>query len=838
MSSKFISDKRLGKNRLRTVRTGQSLGCAARRGGRGVRALALIAACGGTWGTVLGQVVDPADPAANPAAQTGTQPDTQTATPASPTTETTSEATIQPEEMITLSGFSGPVELTALLNFAVDELDINLWIDPLLSGEVTLNAPVTFPKSDLLFVLDTILEGYGYAILPVGIPNTYSVGEAKSVKASIGPGLSTTQIIETPNVKPSSLKVMLDAQFPATGDGGVIKVSYLDDAGFIVATGTPATIRSLEALVVEVLKKRGEEQFFRIELTHINPSAAIEQATQLLGLTSGTIVGTAPVPAGVSTALGNLKDRLTVATQGNALVFRGRPGELEEVQNLIEMIDQPSNLPFKRFFTGSETLAIAELASKQGLGDVVRMTTETSGIQGVIRDQLRALQPGGQLPTTMGGSKLVVSEMRGWVYYSGTEAQQERFSALVDEFKAEDELSVVEVYELDHSAAEDIAEIINGLLQGALPASGSPLLAQGQRGAGQLPMTSQFDPPTGEGEGEEGAFNPGPNVFVIADIENNQIIVKAPKKQQREFERLIGRLDLRRPQVYIEAQIVAINATEDFRLRFESQIISGQFGFTSLTGIATAGDALTDPLTIPGGLIGATAGVIKSEYVPIIIHALQQNADGRILASPKLLVNDNETTTIANFDRFPVSTLSQGANSTLTSFQGDSEEAGTTFTVTPRISSGDYINLEYSIELSSFTGPPPVEGAPPPSQVTSINGGSVTVPGGRTIVVGGLSFENTSDAVVKIPFFGDLPFIGALFRDTQKSTQVTTIYVFITPRIMRDDEFGDLRILTRGPQAEMELAPDVPALKPVMMRLQGIPVKGDSGTGRRREGEG
>jgi type II secretory pathway component GspD/PulD (secretin) len=834
VSSKFMSDKRLGcgepglPERSRYLMNSGSR--RARRGRRGgaVRALALVAACGGTWGAALGQVDDLSAPAT-------TTPAAQPIDPAA-----------QPDETITLSGFSGPVELKALLDFAVDELQINLWIDPNLAGQVTLNAPVTFPKSDLLFVLDTILEGYGYSILPAGIPNTYTVRPSSSVKASIGPGLSTTQIIETPNVKPSSLKVMLDAQFgggAGTGDGGggSVKVSYLDDAGFIVATGTPASVRSLQSLVNAVLEKRGEEQFFRIELTHINPTTAIEQATQLLGLASNTLTPNPnqPAPTGLSPALANLKDRLRVGTQGNALVFRGRPGELEEVQNLIEMIDQPSSLPFKRFFTGSETLAIAELASKQGLGDVVRLTGGLEQQQGAIQQQLQNLQRGlGQQPTSMGGSKLVVAEQRGWVYYFGTEAQQERLAQLVDEFKAKDELSVVDVYKLHHSDAEEVADIINGLLEGALPQAGSPLLAQGQRGPNQQPLPSQFTPPEGEGEGEENGFNPGQGVFVIADVANNQIIVRAPRKQQREFERLIGRLDLRRPQVYLEAQIVAINATEDYRLRFESQIVTGQFGFSSLFGAATAGDTLTDPLTVPGGLLGATAGLIKSEYVPLIIHALQQDADGRILASPKLLVNDNDETTIVNVDRFPTSTLSQTANSTLTSFSGEQAEAGTTFTVLPRISSGDYINLEYSIELSAFTGPPPFDGAPPPSQVTNIDDGSVTVPGGATIVVGGLSFENISDTIVKIPLLGDIPLIGHLFRDTQRSTQVTTIYVFITPRIMRDAAFRDITILTQGPQAEMQLAPDVPSLEPVMMRLQVTPTAGDSGTVRRREGGG
>ena len=785
-----------------------------------VSAAALLAAGGLAWGqdamTGEGEAGQPEQPSAEqPTEQPGEQPD----------------------EQITLSGFSGPVDLTALLEFAVDELEINLWVDPSLNGQtVTLNAPITFPKSELLYVLNTILEGNGFAITPSGVPNVYRVRPSGEVGVTFGEDLATTRIVQTPNIRPSALKPMLDSQFGvAAGGAAVPKIAYLDDAGFMVVTGTPTTIRWVESLVSSVLEQRAEERFFRIELTYIGSTAAIEQATRLAGFRVGPIAGQAQ-PAELSAGtLGNLKERLTVSTQGNALIFRGRPGELAEVEALIELIDVAIELESEKYFTGSQTLAIAELASKQGLGDVVRLSAGTQ-IEQLVRSR-QAQQLGLESRSSMGGAKLVVAEERGWVYYSGTAEQQARFARLVEEFRAEDELSVVEVYKVHHSDVEVVAEIIGALIEGALPAGQSPLLPQGQPGAQRTPSGNQFDPPEPEGEEEEGAFNPGPDVFVIADVDNNQLIVRAPKKQQREFERLIERLDLRRPQVYLEAQIVAVNATEDFRLRFESQLISGQFAFSSLFGLSTGGDSITDPVTVPGGLLGGTAAVIKSQYVPFIIQALQTNVDGRILASPRLLVNDNDTTTIVNVDRFPVSTLSQGANTTLTSFAGEQVEAGTTFTVRPRISSGDYINLEYDIELSSFTGPPPVEGAPPPSRKTSISGGSVTVPGGSTIVVGGLTFENTADTVVKIPFLGDIPLIGLLFRDTQKSTQRTTIYMFITPHILRDPTFRDIAVLTRGPQAEMEIPPDVPALEPVMMRLHTGPVRGDSGTVRRREGE-
>src|SRR5205823_3689722 len=105
----------------------------------------------------------------------------------------------------------------------------------------------------------------------------------------------------------------------------------------------------------------------------------------------------------------------------------------------------------------------------------------------------------------------------------------------------------------------------------------------------------------------------------------------------------------------------------------------------------------------------------------------------------------------------------------------------------PHISAGDYLQLDYSIELSSFTGQASGD-LPPPSQKNAVES-TVTIPDGYTIVVGGLSVKNLTAAVNTLPIIGDIPVLGWLFGTRSQTKSDTTLFVFIRPVILRDDRF-------------------------------------------------
>jgi len=260
----------------------------------------------------------------------------------------------------------------------------------------------------------------------------------------------------------------------------------------------------------------------------------------------------------------------------------------------------------------------------------------------------------------------------------------------------------------------------------------------------------------------------------------------------------------------IEAKIVSVTVTNNFRFAADVQLSAGQFEFLSTFGVTTSGTSLTDPRTIVGNNTGLTSAFIRSDYLPIAINALETIGDAKLISSPRILVNDNaEAEVVSNFEE-PFSSTTQGTATTVTS-QGGTAEAGTTLHVEPRISAGGYLVLDYSIELSAFVGDGQ-GGLQPPRQTENYHS-TVTIPSDTTIIVGGFVSIDESDDETKIPFLSDIPFLGELFKSTSKGKNQRMIFVFITPKILDDPNFRDLRLATEGPLKDVELEGSVPALK-------------------------
>lgn len=754
------------------------------------------------------------------------------------------------DELITLADFREPVQLTTLIDLVVETLRINVTIKGDLAGSVTFNAPVPVRKSELIELLDMLLEQQGWTIVQDRF-GMYNVMQIAEVRPAFGGERPTTRVFSTPNVRPSALKPAIEAQLAGAGamQGQPGKqYTYLDELGVIVATDVPRRLKQLEEITEQLLAEFNKTEYIRFDLRHISAPVARERALQLVGqlaqqnpnMQQGQIPNQQFNPQGPQTAFNNIGDRLTVDAQGNALVFRGRSEEVEHISGILTLIDVPNKLIPKQYFAGSSARQIADIARGQGLGEVTTIDSlGNSGIegQGFIPGRQNQGQFGGtQNAFTTGGSVMVVDESRGNIIYYATPEQQSRLDLLIKELDTGSERETIEVYKLKNGKSEDIAEVINNLLTNSTPVGEGSLLPDSggfqRRSANRSRTNPNPQNPQSGGEGETG-LSLDSDAFVIADAANNQILVKARAGLQPQFARLIEKLDLRRPQVYIEAQIIAVTTDDRTRLAFETQLINadGTGGVLNTNfGLSTFPTGGSQPIlnrkTVGTGLSGFTAAIIKSDQIPIIMTALKNETDSRVVSSPQLLVDDNEEASVVSVDRQPTSTsqTSEGGQTTVSS--GEAAEAGTSLTVTPQISEGGYLRLAYNIELSSFTGEAQTVGntvLPPPSQVNTLSSDSITVPSDSTVVVGGLVVDQDTKSVAKIPLIGDIPLIGYLFGDTRKGDRQTTLYVFLTPRILRDPGFEDLRLLTQGPQASSRLADDFPKLAPQMIDVNNSP---------------
>ncbi|MCE7973045.1 MAG: hypothetical protein DYG92_01780 [Leptolyngbya sp. PLA1] len=749
-------------------------------------------------------------------------------------------------DTVTLAAFSEPVAISALIEMVATTLNVNISTVGEVSGTVVFNAPVAVHKDDLLPLLASLLEQQQFTIVQDRF-GWYTVHSLQNVNANPGAAgrdaMSSTRVFRTPNMRPSSLKAPLEAVLAPGAQGGAAKqYAYVDDLGIIIATDSPKKLDVVKEVIDRIVAEYSRMDYIRIELEHITGAAARERALQLVGqigqplsrtgaAESGQAAQAVAKPGGQGAALDNLGDRLTTDAQGNALIFRGTPGEIEQLRKLLVLIDVPNTLTPRSYEAGSSAVEIANIARNRGLGEIVTIADNRQiGDAGFFnnRGQGNQNQQVGNTPS-VGGPVIVVDEKRGRIVYYGTASQQEQLAALLKELDTEAEQVVLRVHKLRNAKAEDIQEILLGIIQNQAP-TGDSLLpgdTQGSRPGRFNANQRQPNSPSSTlivrdgSSGEEGFSIDSEQAFVIADVPNNQVIVKAPAAQQPEFARLIERLDLRRPQVYVEAKIVAVTADDRLRTAFETQLInaSGTGGvFQQGFGLSTAGTGGTQPILNPrvvaAGLTGFTGAIIRSDQVPVIMTALANETDSRVIASPQLLVDDNENAKVATIDSQPVQVISRGTNGQgdiVTS--GEDATAETSLDVTPHISDGGYMRLEYTIKLENFTGDGS-QGLSPPKLTNNINSKSITVPSDSTVVIGGLVIDNKTKTVAKIPLIGDIPLVGLLFQDRSTTNRKTVLYVFLTPRILRDPTFTDLKLLTKGPQSFSGLGADMPELKP------------------------
>jgi general secretion pathway protein D len=285
---------------------------------------------------------------------------------------------------------------------------------------------------------------------------------------------------------------------------------------------------------------------------------------------------------------------------------------------------------------------------------------------------------------------------------------------------------------------------------------------------------------------------------IAADINTNTLIVIAEPAVQKLYEQLIRTLDKRRAQVLIEATIVTLDTSHGFQLGVELSGHSRPGANDNVITFSNFGLSTPNPTTgqltlIPG--MGFNGALISTDLADMIIQALSSNSRTKISSAPRILVNDNATGTLQSLSEEPYTSTNIGTPLATTSFAGYAE-AGTEITLTPHISDADYLQLEYSVALSSFTDTTETSsGIPPPRQTDSVQS-KVTIPDGSTVIVGGLNRTNYTHTIDAIPILGQIPYLGVLFRNKNETQENLTLFVFLRPVILRDDQFEDLKYLS------------------------------------------
>lgn len=342
------------------------------------------------------------------------------------------------------------------------------------------------------------------------------------------------------------------------------------------------------------------------------------------------------------------------------------------------------------------------------------------------------------------------------------------------------------VFNLQYGDAQIIADIIKGTVGDATNITNAVAADVGAQAA----------------ETAEGEFVPLSRavvpdaVNITASVETNSIVVRGTAAQVQEVGQLVHALDVRRPQVMIEAAIVEVSGEVAERLGVQlglgPNVPSGAIAATNFSngGGVSLGSVLA-AVGVPSGSAlstGLTLGAGGNDF-GILVQALSQSTSARLLSTPSVTTLDNEPATIVVGQNVPFRTGSFATDgNTATPFTTiERRDVGITMNVVPRITAGGVVQLVIEQEISSLTNAN-VEGAADLITNRRVINTTVMADNRGTVVLGGLITDDRIDGSSKVPGLGDLPVVGELFKTRNGRNTQRTLFVFLRPTILRSRE--------------------------------------------------
>ena len=299
-------------------------------------------------------------------------------------------------------------------------------------------------------------------------------------------------------------------------------------------------------------------------------------------------------------------------------------------------------------------------------------------------------------------------------------------------------------------------------------------------------------------------------VSIGVDESTNSVVIRADPRVRAEFRQVIDRLDIRRPQVLIEAAIIEVSVTDTIEVGVEFAFADGEGKSVPLASTALdatlaplfqgvlsqADQTRIDPIAAVGNIYQAQSGgslaVARLDASGIsfaaMLHLLATNSSVNLLSTPSVLTLNNEKARINVGQSVPFSTGSfttsgDGSNNPFRTTERG--EIGITLEVTPHINEGDTLRLTVLQTVETIA---PAATAALGDLVTNNREISATILADdqQTIVLGGLIQDDFENIQYKVPLLGDLPLVGRLFRSDSDTRRKRNLIVLLRPTILRD----------------------------------------------------
>jgi len=748
------------------------------------------------------------------------------------------EASLEPEEIpgadeLLKVDLPEQLPIDVFLGFVGEHLGLDYIYDPAkIKGNVTLRLRGKFRgtvrKKNLYEMLQQVLQFHNFVMTRNG--NLVTIRPITEADVSdpplIRPGeekiemgdVVVTCVFELNHIDTASAKNLLEGMKIGIG------IREISETGTLIVTGYAYRMpriqslfrfRQLKYTMAATLAPKVKalvEQLGEISITIAKPQAVQKPTTPSRTRPTRPSTRTRPQPPTPSRPA-----QPTPAAPGvyldydertNRILMIGFADELDVVEELITSLDvQQQDLRALWLYEIQYVDAEEVRAKLEELGIVSAGTVRPSGRITPQRDRTRPQtrpQPKGpgtaatQTPTTSaitteeplaGEPQVVVLETINSLLVNATEEQHVQIAIIIGYVDSEAEVSTIPyvVYPLENQDPTELAEVLNKLIQETTE-------QQDKEGKITQKVTKKLEE----------------DIIIIPDPKTYSLIVYASKKNQQWISSLIQQLDEYRPQVLLDVTLVEITKNDEFTMDLDLISKSPRLEPGGMLDKLSSPSVL-EPFPV-NRIIEATAtagaggtAFYADTHIQALLDLMQKKSYGRVLARPKLLVNDNEEGTITTEEQTTIvrekTDVIPGTAATtstaVTSVSFDSYSAGITLSITPHISKGKQLQLGVELQRTDFrlkdpyvitSGDTTKTGPTPPDLLTSNVNTVVTVPDSRTVILGGLEKLTQGKGGTKVPILGDLPLIGGLFRNISNTDTQSRLYVFVKAHILRPGE--------------------------------------------------
>jgi general secretion pathway protein D len=466
---------------------------------------------------------------------------------------------------------------------------------------------------------------------------------------------------------------------------------------------------------------------------------------------------------------------------GNLLLMVDSSLNIRKLQGLLHLIDT------EKTREGIEIIYLKNASAESSAATIRQWLT---GNETKAAAQPGAVATSSNLATILADQRLNAL----LVFGSDRVKQQVRELAAKLDVQPPEASSKVNVFYLENTDATEMAKVLDGVIKGmAAAAAATP----GQPGAASASLTSPFD---------------SGKITITPDKASNSLVIMASPTDYNNLVQVIKKLDRRSKQVFVQVLIaeVTLNKSRDTGMQLGAlgvDQINRYFGigafydpFGVVSSLATSGlaSATSTSSSTTSTLNFPVAGVPGN--IGAVLKALDSNDLLNVLSTPNILTSDNKEAEIVVGSNVPFqgsSTISSGLSTTSI----ERKDVGITLKIKPQISEGDYIRLDLSQEISAI-GATITVGNGATDRITTKRSAktSIVVKDNETVVIGGLIQDQDEDVVTKVPFLGDIPGLGWLFKTKSKTKTKTNLMILLTPRIVKDN--ADLATISDSQRAK------------------------------------